>query len=520
MSVVSFNYWEIDDSIKKANKTASYLSDYISDMNSVLSLCNSLTGSDSCGYVDRAVELINKKISQARKTKTAYTQFSADLDSLERLAEDKDKAVEKNINVTVSDYVGRRSLGQMAGDWLYNRYVDFLDCVSALPLVGDCISQGIRTVGNWLSDTSVSVYNYFKYGDGKYIWNSVKAVAGAVVACVGVITAAIAVMTAAPALAVVATVGFIAASVYAVMKFGDMMASVEQNTKAFKLATEYRRSTKGKEDWWETDNDQGSITAARYYGSIKGVKDWIDKTDFGGKIANNVLGGLGTVYSWVENAAAITSGVCQVVVAVGNTQYLKGTDGEWMRYKSGKVMKKNGSFFQNIKTTYLEKSGYTFKRTPVYNKYSMTNGEMTILKHDYKKAFSLKFFEGYGEKFSKNGIKVSGFELGVLNSAKLFKNFDELVSNIETVRDYDRGETSGIKEGYETFKALIEINQNISFFDTFTSDATKAEGVIWDFFDGDNNIFSPSENAYQAYLDSLKTCSSGRGFSGGTGRFC
>lgn len=517
MSVVSFNYWEIDDSIKRANKTASYLSDYISDMNSVLSSCTSLSGSDSCGYVDQAVELINKKISQARKTKTAYTQFSAALDSLKQTAEEKDKAVEKNINVTVSDYVGRRSLGQMAGDWLYNRYVDFLDCVSALPIVGDCLSQGIRVAGNWLSDTSMSAYNYFKYGDGKYIWNSVKAVAGAVVACVGVITAAIAVMTAAPALAVVATIGFVAASIYAVMKFANMMTSVEQNTKALELATEYRRSTNGKEDWWETDSDQGSITAARYYGSITGVKDWIDKTDFGGEIANDVLGSLGTVYSWVENAAAITSSVCQVAVAVGNAQYLKGADGKWMRYKSGEVMKKNGSFFQNIKTTYLEKAGYTFKRTPVYNKYSMTDGKMTVLKHDYEKAFSLKFFEGYGKTFSKNGIKVSGFELGFLNSAKLFKNFDGLVESIETVHDFDRGETASIKDGYETFKALIDINQNFSFFDTFTSDATKAEGVIWDFFDGDNNVFSPSENAYHAYLDSLKTCSSGRGFGDGGG---
>ena len=43
MPAVSFNYWEIDDSIKKAKKTESYLSDYIGDMKSVLSSCKSLT---------------------------------------------------------------------------------------------------------------------------------------------------------------------------------------------------------------------------------------------------------------------------------------------------------------------------------------------------------------------------------------------------------------------------------------------------------------------------------------------
>lgn len=509
MSTVSFNYWEIDNSIKKAKKTASYLSDYISDMNSVASSCKGLSGSDSCGYVDRAMELIDKKITRARETKTAYTQFANALDRLEQTAEEKDKAVAKSIDVTVSDYVGRRSWGQVAGDWLYNRYVDFLDGISTLPLVGESLAQGIRTAGNWISDTTVSTYNYFKYGDGKYIWNVAKAVAGAVVACVGVVTAAIAAVTAAPVLATVATVGFFAAATYAVLKFGDMMASVEQNAKAFELATEYRRSTEGKKNWWEAENDQGSITAARYYGSISDVKDWIDKTDFGGQTANNVLGSVGNAYSWVENTAAIISSVCQITIAVGNTQYLKDTNGDWVRYKSGEVMKKNGSFFQNIRTSYLEKAGYTFKRTPVYNKYSLTDDKMTIVGHDYSKAFKLKFFGGYGKTLSKSDIHISGTTLGILNASRLFKNVDGLISNVETINDWNHSETLTFKDGYDAGKAYIKAAQNISFFDAFTSDAMKLEGVFSDFFDDDNNLFSTSENAYQTYLDSL---------SGGGGR--
>ena len=100
MPAVSFNYWEIDDSIKKAKKTESYLSDYIGDMKSVLSSCKSLTGSDSCGYVNRSMELINKKISKASKTQGAYTQFRKRLDLLEQKARDTDDAVAKNITAT------------------------------------------------------------------------------------------------------------------------------------------------------------------------------------------------------------------------------------------------------------------------------------------------------------------------------------------------------------------------------------------------------------------------------------
>ena len=57
MPAVSFNYWEIDDSIKKAKKTESYLSDYIGDMKSVLSSCKSLTGSDSTRKFQKPVRL-------------------------------------------------------------------------------------------------------------------------------------------------------------------------------------------------------------------------------------------------------------------------------------------------------------------------------------------------------------------------------------------------------------------------------------------------------------------------------
>lgn len=505
MSTVSFNYWKIDDSIKKAKKTASYLSDYISDMNSVVSSCKSLSGSDSCGYVDRAMDLIDKKITRARETKTTYTQFANALDRLGQTAEEKDKAVAKNIDVTVSNYVGRRSWGQVAGDWLYNRYVNFLDGVSALPLIGDSLAQGIRTAGNWISDSTVSTYNYFKYGDGKYYWNGAKAVAGAVVACVGV--ALMAITPAAPIFAAFVAVGVIAGTIYAATKFGDMMASVEQNKKAAELAAEYRSSTKNKENWWETENDQGSITAARYYGSITGIKDWIDKTDFGGKTANNILGGLGTAYSWVENAAAITSSVCQITTAVGNAQYVKRMDGKWLKTANGKVVKKEGNLFQNIRATYIENAGYKFRNTPVFNKYFKTDGSLAIVGHDYSKAFKLKFFEGYSKTLSKSGIKLSGIELGFLNASKLFKNVDGLISNVETINDWNHSKTLTFKDGYDAGKAYIKTAQNVSFFDTFTSDATKIEGVFSDFFDGDNNPFkshspSLSENAYQAYLDS------------------
>lgn len=100
------------------------------------------------------------------------------------------------------------------------------------------------------------------------------------------------------------------------------------------------------------------------------------------------------------------------------------------------------------------------------------------------------------------GIQITGVELGVLNGSKLFKNFDGLVSSVETINDFDRGRTSGLKDGYDTFKEYISVGQNFSFFDAITSDTTKIEDIISTIFDNVSKFFAPSDNPYQAYLDS------------------
>lgn len=500
MAVISINYSSLEDSIKKANKTASYLNEYISDMNSIAQECEGLDGSDPKGYVSVAAELARQKSRQAAKEKAAYSQFSKQLSELETLAKEKDQAVEKNIDVTVSDYVGKRTLGQKIGDFIYSRYVNFVNGVASLPGVGKYIAQGIRTAGNWISDQAVSCYNYFKYGDGKYIWNEIKSVAGVLVAAAGIVISALSVAAATPVLVGFAVAGVLFGAVYAVCKFGDMMATVEENEKARGLAKQYRNSTEDKDEWWDTSNDEGSITAARYYGSVSGVKDWINKTDFGDKTTNKIMGGVGVTYNVIEEIAKIGSTICNITVSVGNAQYVKTADGTWAKYASGKTIPKDGTFFQNIRTSYLEKVGYKFKRTKVFNKYAKTNGKMTIIDHDYSKAFKIKFFDGYGEKFAKAGIEVSGGTLAVLDASKIVKNLDGLASNIETLHKWDRDGTNSVDDAYDAFEAGFDIFSNFEFFDAAWGDGNKVIGVFKDIKDHIEDTFSPSENAFLAYM--------------------
>lgn len=503
VAVISINYKSLEDCIKKANQTVSYLNDYTKDMDSVAKECEALGGSDPKGYVSSAAQLAREKSKQAAREKEAYSELSKQLSSLETLANDMDQAVEKNIDVTVSNYIGKKSAGQVVGDWLYARYVDFVNGVASLPGVGKHIAQGIRTAGNWISDQAISCYNYFKYGDGKYIWNGVKAVVGAVVAVATAVVAVASLITAAPVLLVVAfaCAGAIASTVYAGLKIGDAIVSVGENHKAWRLSKQYQNSTKDKETWWDSSNDEGSITAARYYGSVSGVKDWIDRTDFGDKGDNEYWGKVGTTYYWTEETAKIISSVCNIAVSVGNAQYVKNVDGTWATYNSGDAIGKNGTFFQNLRTTYLDKVGYKYLSSQYIPE---TSGNPIIYAHDYSKAFKFKFFDGYDSKFAKAGIEVSGGVLAVFNGTKIVKNVDGLVSNIETIHEWDRSETKKIGDVYDTFEAAIDISSNLEFFDAFIGDANKGIGVLVDIGKGIAGIVSPSENAFLAYMKSAE----------------
>lgn len=535
----SIQYSNIDSSIKQAKKTASELGDYVKEMNRVISSCDKVTGKDSKGYVGSATQRAREKVQRASRLKSSFSTFASDLSALEDLARAKDKSVKENIDVTVSNYVGKRKWYQQAGDWIYGMYIDFMNGVASIPVVGKYIAWAMRTEITAFSNTMRNIKNYFTYGDGKYIWNIITSVAEIAGVFMGVVLSASAVISAAPALAAIATVGCIFGLVYAGLKFGDMMATVDQNAKAFVLAKKYSSSTKdkatdqeetaqtGRRNWWDTENDEGSYTAARYYGNISGVKDWIDKTDFGGATINNVLGGVGFGYDGVKFVAKTVSTVCQIWTSLGNAQYLKGVDGEWVKNASGEVIKKNGNFFQNIRTTYLEKVGYEFKRTPVWNKYSKAKGHTVITGHDYGKAFKFKFFQGYDTKLASSGIKLGTGSKVFYNGSKLFSKITKTYSDVETILDAvtGQGDYTPVETEYEVGRAGIDLVSNFEWADTFFGDADKSLGLIGDMHKygekGFEAVFSPKENAFEAYLGKQSFSAGGGqgGGGGGGGRF-
>lgn len=109
----------------------------------------------------------------------------------------------------------------------------------------------------------------------------------------------------------------------------------------------------------KVEKETGDPGRARYYGNISGVSDTIDKTDMGGKTANDVWGGVGTGYDVVHVAADITAVVSGTIGAAGlSGQAVKNP-------VTGKFELKTiydpSNIKSNLKGTFLEKIGFRNK---------------------------------------------------------------------------------------------------------------------------------------------------------------
>lgn len=525
MGTFTLYYSAVEDSIKQARKTASVLDLYSKDMSAVASSCNAIADS---GYGQTAQAMARKKAQDAITQKGKFEKLAQDLSELESFAKSQDQSLANTIDVAVSNYVGKRKWYQKVSDWIRSGYEAFLDRISGFPIVGKYVAHAIRVAEDWVTNSTIRIYNYFKYGNGKYIWSSLMAVANvfkSLMLAVG--AAALIIGAATPAIAVIFTIGAIASLVALVLNFGNMMATVSSNSNALMLTMEYRQSTKDKDLWYNTKNDSGSLSYARYYGNVSSVKSWIEHRDFGGKTINGVMDVAGSVYSFTKYAATIISTVCSVTGALENAQYLKGADGKWIKGIDGKTKVKDGSFFENIRTSFAESAGAEFQRTPVRQQYARHNGEKIISSQDYGKAFQFKMFNGYGNKLEKYGLVtdnqygsivqfglfnwygkslktegaiISRLDLGVMDVFKHIGTINKTASGIEKIVDYASGESTGLESAYQAGDATQGLLSNFEFVDAYTDDGMKGIGVVHDIVKDIVDHLSPKENAYAAYL--------------------
>jgi len=259
MSKVTIRYGDLDTVVSNGNKLSRGLDSYSGDLRSkVRSALANLPGSDDRGLISSAISNVDKKTKKLDSLSGSFQSFSNGVSGLASDAMKADERVANGIKSAASSYVGERNWFESACDAVYNfLFVDFANsnCVTRF------LANGVKEAWNWAGGVASNVYDWFKHGDGKYVWNIVSAVGTTIAAIAGVITAAAAIVTAGCTLAVVlAVVGLVAAVVGTVITTANSAVKIYNNVKALR-------------------EDNPGIS--RYMGDIGGVSDAVKKYDMG-----------------------------------------------------------------------------------------------------------------------------------------------------------------------------------------------------------------------------------------------
>lgn len=252
----------------------------------------------------------------------------------------EEKSVVTDVRYIATDALelNRQSKWQAFCQWAYGTFcVDMLNWNPVTRFIGNGIKKGL----DWVQEKGTKIVDWFKHGEGKYylgIALDALAVVGAIAGTVVAIALAVATGGAAAPLVVAA----VASTIGTVMTMVDSGFSIYNKVKALKV-----------------EKETGDPGRARYYGNISGVSDTIDKTDMGGKTANDVWGVVGTGYDVIHVAADITAVVSGTIGAAGlSGQAVKNPVTGKFELKTTYDPSKIKS---NLKGTFLEKIGFRNK---------------------------------------------------------------------------------------------------------------------------------------------------------------
>lgn len=299
MSGVTIQYSRLESAADSAGRLAKELSSYSGELSSkVKQALASLPGSDSRGYVSAASSQVGQKIRDLNDRAAQFSSFASDLERFGTKARSADERVAKSIKSTASSYVGERGWFESACDTLYNFL--FVDVVNS-----NCVTRFLFDCGKYVwnrgAELVSSVYNWFKYGDGRYVWNIIGAVVGTVAAIAGAVTAVAAFMSGGCIFfLVVAAIGVAAAIVGAVITTVNSSVKIYNNVKALR------------------EDNPG---VSRYLGNISGVSDAIEKYDLGDAEDNANWETFGNVVDTTK----VTCDILGIVTSVVNLGAVKST---------------------------------------------------------------------------------------------------------------------------------------------------------------------------------------------------
>lgn len=318
MSTVKIDYSDLKEASNKAKKASSLYSDCLDEVQRKVSTpIQNIQGVDSYSYVGSATSLILEKKNILANRRDRLNKISENIANLEEEIKQHDINVKNKVNTVAyaAFDLQEQSPFKAFTQWLYGTI-----CVDALNWnpVTRWIGDKLKAFNDWASNKLNKIFEYFKYGNGRY-WLNIGMSALAAVASIFATVRAFMLLVAATT-ATVATGGVaapfliaaIASTIGTVLTIGDAIEVVTNNVKAYQIDIE--------------NSDPGR---ARYYADISGVKDAISKYDYGGKGINTIMSMGGTAYDILHGAADLTAFAAGAYGKAGlNIQLTRNVDGK------------------------------------------------------------------------------------------------------------------------------------------------------------------------------------------------
>ncbi len=348
MSETYIKYSALEDAVTYAAKARGKMDEYISQIGKVINTpIGRLQGDDSCGYAQSAANLANNKVSQLLEKKIYFSNFERTAQNLIDTARQTDNRVAENISNIAEQYIEKRTWYEAAGDWIYNTFC--VDLANRFSLVRDFV-DGLKWIGDKAGNIVRKIHNWFKYGDGKYVWNIVSSITGAVVSIAGAIGAICAIPFSGGLTIplVIGCIGAAAASIGAIITVGNSFSTIFTNGKALSLSGN------------PLDDDDGEPGAARYYGDATKMSSMFQKFDLGDEKTNADFKTAGEVIDTTKVVADTVKLGCDIA-SLGNVKDFRVTtrkDNINFRYNEGKWNKGYSFTYQNIKKNILHDMGY------------------------------------------------------------------------------------------------------------------------------------------------------------------
>lgn len=436
MSVITIKYGDLEEASSYSKKLSQNLSGYADELSrKITSPINSLPGNDKRGYASGAAYSASRKISELRDKSNRFNSFSQKVDCFASNAQKADSTVASSIKRAASSYVGERSWWQGACDAIWNfLFVDIANSTDIGRTISDCVKSG----WSYVTQTAEKVRDWFKHGDGKYIWNIVSGITAGVLAVVGAITAVAAAIAGGPIIAVIIAIFAAAAAILGgVITIANSSVKIYNNAKAL------------------MSDDPG---VSRYLGNIEGISDAVDKYDMGDAEDNA---------KWETGADVVdkTKLVCDTIGIIKGVTDLGAVKSDITGRITGYKFNKN-----NIMTNIRKSMGFDFDK----NKFTMkgmfgVGAENSVTSSWYANKNGYGGFKWLMNRHTSTQNTINFIANGASKLNKIMSSFKSADTVYESIKQgYDFSSTEATLLSIKSISAtVIEIYEGLGNHNIF-----------------------------------------------------